>query len=75
MSKPFSSQNELPPDPPDGEHSTATKDAWDELAELAAMTGYKADPPPGKKVIAKDISLLDKEDTEALEEDEKTKTP
>lgn len=51
------------------------KDTWDELAELAAMTGYKAEPPPGKQPHSSEDSLLDEEDLIDQESNEKTKTP
>lgn len=49
------------------------KDTWDELAELAAMTGYTDEPPPGKKVTSNQLLLDDADLNE--ETNEQTKTP
>lgn len=62
--------------PESPEQSAEPKDPWSELAELAAMTGYQVEPPPGKSQNAKATeSLLDAEDLEDLEANSKTTTP
>lgn len=58
------------------EQSAEPKDPWNELAELAAMTGYQVEPPPGKSQNAKAAeSLLDDGDLEDLEANSRTTTP
>ncbi|MGG6269061.1 TrbI/VirB10 family protein [Leptolyngbya sp. AN03gr2] len=58
------------------EQSVQPADPWNELAELAAMTGYKVEPPPGKSNNTKAVeSLLDDEDLEDFEANSKTKIP
>jgi len=58
------------------EQSPEPKDPWNELAELAAMTGYQVEPPPGKSNNSKATeALLDDEDLEDLEATSRTTTP
>ena len=58
------------------EQSVQPKDPWNELAELAAMTGYQVEPPPGKSQNSQTTAtLLDNEDLEDLEANSRTTTP
>jgi hypothetical protein len=50
------------------------QDTWNELAELAAITGYKAEPPPGKRMVS-EHPLLDDADLNEQETNEQTQTP
>ncbi|MBE9010934.1 hypothetical protein IQ250_12015 [Pseudanabaenaceae cyanobacterium LEGE 13415] len=64
------------PEPSTPEQSPEPKDPWNELAELAAMTGYQVEPSPGKSNHSKATeALLDEEDLEDLEENSKTTIP
>ncbi len=64
-------QNQSSESPP--EQSLQPQDPWNELAELAAMTGYQVEPPPSKSRTA--VALLDDEDLEDLEANSETTTP
>ncbi|MBN8564868.1 MAG: hypothetical protein J0L70_30505 [Leptolyngbya sp. UWPOB_LEPTO1] len=55
------------------EQSIQPQDPWNELAELAAMTGYQVEPPPGQHRT--NVALLDDEDLEDLEANSGTQTP
>lgn len=58
------------------EQSVQPTDPWNELAELAAMTGYQVEPSPGKSNNTKaPESLLDDEDLEDFEANSKTTIP
>ncbi|KAM3092520.1 TrbI/VirB10 family protein [Phormidesmis sp. 146-35] len=61
---------------PTPEQSVQPTDPWNELAELAAMTGYQVEPSPGKSnnTTAAE-SLLDDEDLEDFEANSKTTIP
>ncbi|MEX0270490.1 TrbI/VirB10 family protein [Leptolyngbyaceae cyanobacterium UHCC 1019] len=76
------STSEITSDSPELEEKSPKEDEWDELAELAAMTGYKPDfnkaartatkPEPNQQ--GEESPLLDDEDLEE-ERETKTKTP
>lgn len=77
------STSEMTPDSPEFEEQSPQKDEWDELAELAAMTGYKPDSNKAARTATKpeptqqdgeESPLLDDEDLEE-ERETKTKTP
>lgn len=58
------------------EQSVQPTDPWNELAELAAMTGYQVEPSPGRSNNTKaNESLLDDEDLEDFETNSKTTIP
>lgn len=77
------STSEITPDSPEFEEKSLKEDEWDELAELAAMTGYKPDSNKAARTATKpeptqqdgeESPLLDDEDLEE-ERETKTKTP
>lgn len=71
MQNQTSKSESLPP-----EQLLEPKDPWNELAELAAMTGYQVEPPPGKSNNSKaTAALLDDEDLEELETNSRTTIP
>lgn len=77
------STSEIAPDSPEFKEQSPKEDEWDELAELAAMTGYKPESNRAARTATKseptqqdgeESPLLDDEDLDE-ERETKTKTP